>query len=110
MYALVSTCPSAPAQCRDSSPILRTPTAVWEGRKEYLQLRLRITGCCRYTRSSMATGVSRDWYRTRLCLRLWIPVESGQLHAAWREISRRTKAISPIAISPAETILMGAAI
>ena len=35
MCALVSISLSPPAQWRDSSPILRTPTAVWEELKKY---------------------------------------------------------------------------
>jgi hypothetical protein len=84
--------------------------AVWEKRMQFFRLRQRITVYCGYTRSSMAMGASQDWYHTRLSLRLWIPVEYGRLHAVSPEMSRRTKSISPIAISPAETTLMGAAI
>jgi hypothetical protein len=83
---------------------------VWGERMQFSRLRLRITACCGYTRSSMAMGASQDWYHMRLSSRLWILVEYGRLHAASPAMSRRTKVISPIAIGPAGTILMGAVI
>ena len=84
--------------------------ADWGERMQFSLLRLRITAYCGYTRSSMAMGASQGWYHTRLSSKLWILVEYGRLHAASPEMSRRTKAISPIAIGPAGTILMGVAI
>jgi hypothetical protein len=106
----VGTSLSAPVRFRDFSRGARTAMAVWEKRMQFSQLPRRTTACCGYTRSLMAMGASHDWYHTRVSSRLWIPVASGRLHAVSPEMSRLTKAISPIAIGPAGTILMGAAI
>jgi hypothetical protein len=84
--------------------------AVWEKPMQFSQLLRLITACCGYTRSSTAMGGLQDWYHTRLSSRVWIPAASGRLHAVSREMSRLTKAISPTAIGPAGTILMGVAI